>query len=101
MALVAAIASAWLTLNRYSRKAVKSAGLERKFADLMLEWEALWGEVSSSGDDEVRARCRALNMRAVEITDGASVELPDNAGLRGRSQDEAYAYRLAAHCACE
>ena len=97
LAALATICGVALIAGHHSRKAIKGATIRRRYADLLLEWEELWSGLSKMEDIAARDRWKALSNRAIEITDGAEVELPTDETLRERSEREAYEYRLEAH----
>ena len=96
LALLAAGLNLWIALSRYSKKSVYSANLQKKFADLIVEWELLWGKVDEIAGDEMEQLYVDLQKRATAITELAPVELPLDDRLQDRSEGETIRIRAAA-----
>ncbi len=96
LALLAAALNLWIALSRSSKKSLYSANLQKKFADLIVEWELLWGKVDEIPPDEVERQYIDLQKRATAITELAPVELPLDDRLQDRSEGETIRIRAAA-----
>ena len=88
--------SAWLAFGQVSERAIQSAGLQRKSADLMREWEVLWDEIDSIGGKEAIRRWQQLDRESVASYEGASESLKFKEKLWDRCQDETIRLREAA-----
>ena len=76
-----------------------SADIRRKLGEIGTNWKALWSDVYSRDDAELRAQWRSLVRRQAAIIERAPSELPLSKSLARRSQQEAdwyWAQRYAA-----
>lgn len=96
LALIVAGFNLWLTLSHYGKKSLYSASLQQEFADLVAEWELLWGKLGDLEPHEVEASWRQLNQKGTAITKLAPTELPLDEKLRDRSEGEVIDVRKAA-----
>ena len=96
LALLAAALNLWIALSRYSKKSLYSANLQKKFADLIVEWELLWGKVDEIPADQVEQQYIDLQKKATAITELAPVELPLDNRIQDRSEGETIRIRTAA-----
>ena len=94
--LAIAVSSFLLVLKRYSRKSVYSAELHRAFADLKIEWEALWSKVDELDSSKLEEEYSRLQRRAIQLTERAPVELTIDKQILDRSDREAREYLGAA-----
>ena len=85
--------SAWLAFGQVAERAIRSAGLQRKSADLMREWEVLWNGIDSVGEDEAINRWQQLARESAASYEGASESLKLNEKLWSRCQDETNSLR--------
>ncbi len=98
-AAAAAVASLTLVIGRYQDKAASSADIRRKLGEIGTDWKALWSDVYSRDDAELRAQWRSLVRRQAAIIERAPSELPLSKSLARRSQREADWYWTQRHAA--
>ena len=98
-AAAAAVASLTLVIGRYQDKAANSADIRRKLGEIGTDWKALWSDVYSRDDAELRAQWRSLARRQAAIIECAPSELPLSKSLARRSQQEADWYWAQRHAA--
>lgn len=70
--------------------------MQKKFADLIVEWELLWGKVDEIPADQVEQQYIDLQKKATAITELAPVELPLDNRIQDRSEGETIRIRTAA-----
>ena len=85
-----------MTLGHYGKKSLYSASLQKEFADLVAEWEVLWGMLGDMEPHQVEASWRRFNEKGTAVTKLAPNELPLDERWRDRSEDEVSHVRQAA-----
>ena len=88
--------SAWLAFGQVVERAIRSAGLQRKSADLNREWEVLWDEIDSVDPEELIKRWRQLDQQSVASYEGVPEGVRLDEKLWNRCQDETIRLRKAA-----
>ena len=88
--LTSAAASVWSLVSRYGDDGALLTRVGDEMGRIAGEWQLLWSEVETLGDDEARGRVAALSEAMARCTEGVPPELADQRRLNERCAAETY-----------